>query len=40
MFVSAYEPNNKEIGDHLIRHGDAVKDVAFDVEQLDFIVQV
>jgi len=39
VFVSAYEPYNKELGDHLIKHGDAVKDVAFEVEDLDAIVK-
>jgi len=39
VFVSAYAPYNKELGDHLIKHGDAVKDVAFAVEDLDAIVK-
>lgn len=38
-FVSAYEPDNRELGDHLVKHGDGVKDVAFAVEDLDVIVQ-
>ena len=29
-----------EIGEHLVRHGDGVKDVAFEVEDLDGIVKV
>lgn len=39
VFVSAYEPGNHEIGDHLVKHGDGVKDVAFAVEDLDVIVK-
>ncbi|KAG4070136.1 hypothetical protein HA402_013379 [Bradysia odoriphaga] len=39
VFVSAYQPNNFELGNHLVRHGDAVKDVAFSVEDLDIIVK-
>ncbi|XP_022920281.1 4-hydroxyphenylpyruvate dioxygenase-like [Onthophagus taurus] len=38
VFVSAYEPNEKEHGMHLMKHGDGVKDVAFAVEDLDNIV--
>jgi 4-hydroxyphenylpyruvate dioxygenase len=38
VFNSMLEPDNpKEIGDHLSTHGDAVKDIAFDVEDLDAI---
>lgn len=40
MFVSAHEPNHEAIGSHLVKHGDAVKDVAFEVEDLDAIVDV
>ncbi|KAG8456088.1 hypothetical protein GDO86_002041 [Hymenochirus boettgeri] len=39
LFVSALNPGNKEFGDHLQKHGDGVKDVAFEVEDCDFIVQ-
>lgn len=39
VFVSPYNPDNKEIGDHIARHGDGVKDVAFAVEDLDTIVE-
>lgn len=38
--MSAYEPDNLEHGNHLVKHGDAVKDVAFSVEDLDIIVKV
>ncbi|KAJ6645295.1 4-hydroxyphenylpyruvate dioxygenase [Pseudolycoriella hygida] len=39
VFVSAYEPDNVELGNHLVKHGDAVKDIAFAVEDLDIIVK-
>ncbi|XP_068101002.1 4-hydroxyphenylpyruvate dioxygenase isoform X2 [Hyperolius riggenbachi] len=39
LFVSALTPGNKEFGDHLEKHGDGVKDVAFTVNNCDFIVQ-
>lgn len=32
VFQSALTPNNRELGDHLVAHGDGVKDVAFLVE--------
>ncbi|KAK3527171.1 hypothetical protein QTP86_014669 [Hemibagrus guttatus] len=38
-FVSPLNPGNKEIGEHFIKHGDAVKDIAFQVEDCDFLVQ-
>lgn len=39
VFISAYEPDNGELGQHLVRHGDGVKDIAFTVEDLDSIFQ-
>jgi 4-hydroxyphenylpyruvate dioxygenase len=39
VLKSAYEPYNKEMGDHLVKHGDGAKDVAFAVEDLDGIVK-
>ncbi|XP_064208295.1 4-hydroxyphenylpyruvate dioxygenase [Anguilla rostrata] len=39
VFQSALNPGNEEIGEHLIKHGDAVKDIAFQVEDCDFLVQ-
>ncbi|KAF7669001.1 hypothetical protein LDENG_00262250 [Lucifuga dentata] len=39
VFSSALNPGNKEMGDHLVKHGDGVKDVAFTVEDCDFLVQ-
>lgn len=28
------------MGDHLVKHGDGVKDIAFEVEDCDYLVQV
>ncbi|XP_067011022.1 4-hydroxyphenylpyruvate dioxygenase isoform X2 [Anabrus simplex] len=39
VFISAYEPNNRILGDHLVKHGDGVKDIAFTVEDLDSILK-
>ncbi|GFY66205.1 4-hydroxyphenylpyruvate dioxygenase [Trichonephila inaurata madagascariensis] len=39
VFVSPYNPGNREMGDHLVTHGDGVKDIAFAVEDLDAIVE-
>lgn len=39
QFQSALNPYDKEYGEHLIRHGDGVKDVAFSVEDLPAILQ-
>ncbi|XP_017316157.2 4-hydroxyphenylpyruvate dioxygenase [Ictalurus punctatus] len=38
-FVSPLNPGNQEMGEHFIKHGDAVKDIAFQVEDCDFLVQ-
>lgn len=40
VFESALLPGNKEMGDHLVKHGDGVKDVAFAVQDLDVIIKV
>lgn len=40
VFVSPYDTDNEEFGRHLTKHGDGVKDIAFDVEDLDAIVKV
>jgi len=40
VFESALLPDNEEMGRHLVRHGDGVKDVAFNVKALDVIVKV
>ncbi|XP_007422815.1 4-hydroxyphenylpyruvate dioxygenase [Python bivittatus] len=39
VFSSALNPGNEEMGKHLIQHGDGVKDIAFEVEDCDFIVE-
>ncbi|KAF5282340.1 hypothetical protein FQR65_LT14329 [Abscondita terminalis] len=39
-FVSPYEPDEVEINNHLIKHGDGVKDISFEVEDLDSIISV
>ncbi|KAM6166499.1 4-hydroxyphenylpyruvate dioxygenase [Erethizon dorsatum] len=39
VFSSPLNPWNKEMGDHLVKHGDGVKDIAFEVEDCDYIVQ-
>ncbi|KAJ6656594.1 hypothetical protein lerEdw1_003481 [Lerista edwardsae] len=39
VLSSALNPGNQEMGEHLVKHGDGVKDVAFEVEDCDFIVQ-
>jgi 4-hydroxyphenylpyruvate dioxygenase len=40
VFESALTPGNKEMGDHLVKHGDGAKDIAFEVEDLDTIIKV
>uniref|UniRef100_A0A8B9DQK8 4-hydroxyphenylpyruvate dioxygenase n=1 Tax=Anser cygnoides TaxID=8845 RepID=A0A8B9DQK8_ANSCY len=40
VLSSALNPGNEEMGEHLVKHGDGVKDVAFEVEDCDFIVKV
>lgn len=40
VFESAYEPDQEEMSNHLSRHGDGVRDVAFTVEDIDVIVRV
>ncbi|KAM4794777.1 4-hydroxyphenylpyruvate dioxygenase [Rhinophrynus dorsalis] len=39
VFQSPLNPGNQEMGQHLIKHGDGVKDVAFQVEDCDFLFQ-
>lgn len=39
QFVSACAPNNKEINSFLLSHGDAVKDVAFRVENIEALLK-
>ncbi|KAM3602168.1 uncharacterized protein V6R79_025593 [Siganus canaliculatus] len=38
-FQSPLNPGNEEMGRHLIKHGDGVKDIAFQVEDCDFLVK-
>ncbi|KAL3042383.1 hypothetical protein OYC64_020348 [Pagothenia borchgrevinki] len=38
-FESALNPGNEEMGEHLVKHGDGVKDIAFQVEDCDFLVK-
>ncbi|CAJ0942569.1 unnamed protein product, partial [Mesorhabditis belari] len=39
VFETALIPGNHEIGDHLIQHGDGVKDVAFEVDDVEWIIK-
>ena len=39
FLLYVYRPFS-EMGEHLIKHGDGVKDVAFTVEDCDYLVQV
>ncbi|KAJ8414793.1 hypothetical protein AAFF_G00023160 [Aldrovandia affinis] len=39
VFSSALNPGNKEMGEHLVKHGDGAKDIAFTVEDCDFLVE-
>uniref|UniRef100_A0A8C0ITC8 4-hydroxyphenylpyruvate dioxygenase n=2 Tax=Chelonoidis abingdonii TaxID=106734 RepID=A0A8C0ITC8_CHEAB len=39
VLSSALNPENEEMGKHLVKHGDGVKDIAFEVEDCDFIVE-
>ncbi|RWS29911.1 TPR repeat-containing protein-like protein [Leptotrombidium deliense] len=39
VLVSALLPDNREIGEHLVKHGDGVKDIAFQVDDIDHVVE-
>lgn len=39
VFSSPLNPGNQEMGEHMKTHGDGVKDIAFEVEDLDGIVE-
>ena len=39
VFQSALNPNNKEIGDLLSLRGDHTKDIAFSVQDLDYLIK-
>lgn len=38
--MSPYDPGEQEIGQHIVQHGDGVKDICMDVEDLDNIMEV
>ncbi|XP_063059627.1 4-hydroxyphenylpyruvate dioxygenase [Engraulis encrasicolus] len=38
-FESPLNPGNEVMGEHLMKHGDGVKDIAFQVEDCDFLVK-
>lgn len=40
VFVSPYDTKNSNVGDHVVKHGDGVKDVAFEVQDIEYIVKV
>lgn len=40
VFVSTYNSDDREHGEHLIKHGDGVRDVAFEVEDIDSIFRL
>lgn len=40
QFESALEPGNTQIGEYLVKHGDAVKDVALSVRQIELFVDM
>lgn len=40
VFVSAYTTDDTEHGHHLMKHGDGVKDVAFQVEDIEAIFKL
>lgn len=39
VFQSPLNPGNEEMGEHMMKHGDGVKDIAFQVEDCDFLVK-
>ncbi|XP_028662825.1 4-hydroxyphenylpyruvate dioxygenase isoform X1 [Erpetoichthys calabaricus] len=39
VFQSALNPGNREMGEHFIKHGDGVKDIAFQVEDCEYLVK-
>lgn len=40
VLATALNPGNTEMGQHLVTHGDGVKDIAFNVEDLDSIMKM
>jgi 4-hydroxyphenylpyruvate dioxygenase len=39
VFQSSLITDNQEYGEHLVRHGDGVKDVAFSVYNLEHVIE-
>ncbi|XP_056140949.1 4-hydroxyphenylpyruvate dioxygenase [Lampris incognitus] len=39
VFQSPLNPGNEEFGEHLMKHGDGVKDIAFQVEDCDYLIK-
>ena len=39
VLKSALNPNNKEMGNHLVLHGDGAKDIALEVEDFEGIIE-
>uniref|UniRef100_A0A8C5HC94 4-hydroxyphenylpyruvate dioxygenase n=1 Tax=Gouania willdenowi TaxID=441366 RepID=A0A8C5HC94_GOUWI len=39
VLASPLNPGNEEMGEHMMKHGDGVKDIAFQVEDCDFLVK-
>ncbi|KJH46788.1 4-hydroxyphenylpyruvate dioxygenase [Dictyocaulus viviparus] len=39
VFESALLPGNKEIGEHLVQHGDGVKDICFEVDDVVSVIE-
>ena len=39
VFENALLPGNTELGDHLVQHGDGVKDVAFEVDDVASVTE-
>lgn len=40
VFISPYEPEERDINEHLVKHGDGVKDIGMEVEDLENIMKV
>ncbi|XP_061904242.1 4-hydroxyphenylpyruvate dioxygenase [Entelurus aequoreus] len=40
VLESPLNPGNKEMGEHLMKHGDGAKDIAFQVEDCDYLIKV
>ncbi|KAF5272190.1 hypothetical protein FQA39_LY01272 [Lamprigera yunnana] len=40
VFVSPYDPKEIDINQHIVKHGDGVKDISIDVEDLENIIRI